>query len=419
MLDLRNIIFKWLSKEDKFTEQCNSIKSTNNTKTSIEACHAPLYHWIDALKGIAMLLVIMIHSGAGKELSGILKVIGSKGNCGVVLFFLISGFLIYKSLYSFFSKTEHSALSSLLWIKQKIIRFAPLFYLATICGVLMGGHKYWLGSKIGISTGNITAHFLFVHGLYPRYCDSIVGVEWYIGVLVIFICIAPLLFKYFNSFSKSLFLFSISLGMAYFVNKYLNTLTPFENKEDMRVYKSFVNSFGFFENFPTLCLGVVLYYANECLKEIKINRILVSYTLLFLSAFFIYGNLHNLNKLFGINWHTLWALPFALLIISQILHTNTIICNKLFQIIGVYSWPIYLFHFCALKLYNRYNFIKLENPIYSWGLKFFVVLFISLLISFILVKFFEKPVIDLLSRKKTIKQLFNCIKHRFSFDKDV
>ena len=46
--------------------------------------------WIDALKGIAICGVVMIHSG-GSNMPSYLGAIGAVGKNGVQLFFLISG----------------------------------------------------------------------------------------------------------------------------------------------------------------------------------------------------------------------------------------------------------------------------------------------------------------------------------------
>lgn len=350
--------------------------------------------WIDALKGIAMILVIMIHTGAGQKLPGVLSLLGKNGWCGVVLFLLISAFLLYKSLHSYFSNATYSLKSIKEWIENRFLRFIPLFYLAVLCGLYLGGNQHWLGSEKGITIGNLVAHLFFVHGFFPRYCDSILGVEWYIGVLAIFICMVPFIFKYVNNFTKSILVFLLSIPMVYYINVYLQSLTPFSNAADESVYSSFVNSFGFFENLPPLLLGIVLYYVYRFLNETEIKSKLMSYTLLLASIVLIYGTLSGRNIIFLTNKHTLWGIVFSLLIISQMLYQDKLVCNRFFQIIGKYSWPIYLFHFYLVGIYRKFLNMEIENSIASWGVEFTFVLVSSLLLSWLLMKFFNKPILD-------------------------
>ena len=55
------------------------------------------YEWIDSLKGISILGVIMIHSGS-MGVGGLVTKIGQYGSSFVQAFFVISAFLIWKSL---------------------------------------------------------------------------------------------------------------------------------------------------------------------------------------------------------------------------------------------------------------------------------------------------------------------------------
>lgn len=143
--------------------------------------------YIDALKGLAILGVTMVHTG-GSSLPGIFGRIGSSGARGVQLFFLISGMLAFSSLANFFPKRDEISFFNIFtWYRKKIIRLIPMYYLAIICSMLTRSWStYWLGNEGHVTIKNLLAHIFFVHGLFPHYTDSILGVDWYLGVLVIF-----------------------------------------------------------------------------------------------------------------------------------------------------------------------------------------------------------------------------------------
>lgn len=379
--------------------------------------HSTTLQWIDAMKGIAMLLVIMTHAGIGKNWSGLLFMTVRNGRYGAVLFFLISAFLLHKSLYSYFDKNTYSFRSITRWIKKKFLRLIPLFYLAIIFGLCWGCCDWWLGNEKEITFGNVISHLFFIHGFFPRYSNSILGVEWYIGVLAMFICLVPLIFKYVNNFSKSIFVFSLSVPIVYHINRFLISLNPFSNKADIRIYNDFVNFNGFFEHLPVLLLGIVLYYVYKHLCEAGTKNKLLSYTLLLCSIFLIYRLLLGMNPLFFVNTHTMWGLTFSLLVISQMIHQNKLVCNKFFQIMGRYSLPIYLFHFYLTRIYKKSHIIKIDNPAYNWLAEFSFTLISSLLLAFVLVKFIDTPLITWLTKDKK-KSLFR-IRKRLPRQTDI
>ena len=159
--------------------------------------------WIDSMKGIAMCGVIMIHSG-GADLPSILGRVGNIGRNGVQVFFLLSAYLTFVSLHKIFERSARICSDRMYhksiifaWWRKKFIKLIPLYYLMIIiCSVFEGGSNYWLGSEGGISFFNILSHVFFIHGLFPHYTDSIIAVEWYLGVLAIFYLLAPMLYIY-------------------------------------------------------------------------------------------------------------------------------------------------------------------------------------------------------------------------------
>lgn len=83
----------------KLNRQFASIRHCNYNNDRIT--------WIDSLKGIAILGVIMIHCG-GSHLPDPLGIVGRFGGAGVELFFVISAFLSYQSLEKVSAKGKNA-----------------------------------------------------------------------------------------------------------------------------------------------------------------------------------------------------------------------------------------------------------------------------------------------------------------------
>ena len=78
---------------------------------------------IDTLRGIAALMVVIVHVSMRLEPSW-LTTIASYGQHGVILFFVISGFIIPYSLFK--SNYTLRAMANFLW--RRILRLNPPYY---------------------------------------------------------------------------------------------------------------------------------------------------------------------------------------------------------------------------------------------------------------------------------------------------
>jgi len=86
---------------------------------------------LDGLRGLAILLVIFIHFGAGVDLPVFFHRLAYMGWTGVDLFFVLSGFLITRILLT--SKNSRHYFKN--FYLRRMLRIFPLYYAALVCGI--------------------------------------------------------------------------------------------------------------------------------------------------------------------------------------------------------------------------------------------------------------------------------------------
>lgn len=351
------------------------------------------YGYINALKGLAILAVTMVHAGGG-YLPGIFGRIGNDGARGVQLFFILSGMLAFGSLERFCgSGRKMTVKTAMRWYGKKLLRLLPLYYLALLISMLTGSWSpHWLGTEGRVTIGNLLAHILMLHGFFPHYTDSVLWIEWYLGCLWIFYLVTPILFRYIDSLEKSL-VFGVA---AYIVMPWMNTvlsvLLPID--DDPHIYCTYLSTFGPPSQFLVYVFGVILYFAVKRIRETKVERpAILSYALLILALIALYGQVNGAASLYRLSRHEMFGLWFSLIVLSQALHSCRIIDNRFFGIIGEYSYGIYLFQFIWLLFYDRY--IRYTGR-FDWTVKYLVSVAALFAIAFLLSRFYERPVVRML-----------------------
>ncbi len=104
----------------------------------------------------------------------------------VSCFFVISGYLIYSS-YDRMKRRENGIKQKVGWIVNRLLRLLPLWYLSIGVHILTHGWSpCWLGTVGKVTLGNIIAHLFFLHGLFPYYTDSLLGVDGMLMSALIF-----------------------------------------------------------------------------------------------------------------------------------------------------------------------------------------------------------------------------------------
>ena len=297
--------------------------------------------WIDSLKGIAICAIVWGHAGGG-NFGSILAPLGKAGAYWVEMFFILTVYLACRSLKS------KPASNSLGWFLQRLWKLTPLYYFMLLLYIVVvpEGANIWLGTSVDkVTIMNTIMHVLYLHSFFPYYANSVMWVEWYLGVMVIYMVILPILCKYIRQRKEA-----VRWGVVFIVISILDTclLSLWNPLKDEYIWNGWVYTYSFILHVPALAVGVLLYYLEDLHLKRKYSRIIcgisiVSYIVLsYLSA---YGETIRFIKIAKTSGFTLVFLFFILGVRKS---DNIIFHNRIWQMIGRNSYGIYLLHFLLI-----------------------------------------------------------------------
>lgn len=362
------------------------------------------YEYIDALRGIAILGVVLFHSSLiTPPNSRIFTLISEQGARGVQLFFIASALTIFMSINSRKNLEEHPITNFYI---RRFFRIAPAFYTAIIFYTLYRGMgpNHWAPN--GIEWWHIALTFLFSHGWHPETINSVVPGGWSIAVEITFYIFAPAIFSKFDNTKKSAALFIFALLISTIISNYS---IPAIFKAYTQEQKYLINSFSFFwfiSQLPVFILGSILFHTTNRFREKDkaAGALLLAFSLYLSCAFLETKTLANL-----LPTHILFGISFFLLALSLHSWPNRMLVNQLTVFTGKLSFSIYLVHFAVIYFIkdNGHELIFFQNKDFELFFIFFLIMSASILISMVTYRFIEKPginfgnkVIDMLNKKR-------------------
>lgn len=316
----------------------------------------PYFKNLDAIRFIAALMVFMGHGIApafnylhlGRFTQQFVTVF-TNGATGVVIFFVLSGFLITYLLLQ--EQEKYQSISLKRFYIRRILRIWPLYYLVILFSFIIIPYLQSLAGSYIPSASHILYYISFLSNFdilnllksQAGYCPLTQNITWSVSIEEQFYLFWPLLFIL---VPKRAWLYAI-IGMIIgsIVYKIMNS-TDF-----MVLY---MHTFSVLVNFGAgglLAYAVVKNAAIRGFFERCSNR---QHILLFLIAFLlVYFNFYLFSFQFGeIVGSVLIAFSFAFIIAAQALtKTNTVfnLGNMSFaQYWGKYTYGIYLIHPIAL-----------------------------------------------------------------------
>ena len=143
------------------------------------------FDYIDALRGYAILMVIAVHvSQAFPDLPNWLSKLLSQGARGVQLFFVTSALTLSMS---WVARSE----SVVDFYTRRLFRIAPMFWLAIVFFLWLGGTGASIYAPDGIGIRHIAMTAMLVHGFWPDTITSVVPGGWSVADEVIFYALFP------------------------------------------------------------------------------------------------------------------------------------------------------------------------------------------------------------------------------------
>lgn len=345
--------------------------------------------YIDALRGIAIIMVIVVHTSQyGLKLThALFDIVIAQGARGVQLFYLASAFTLFLS-YNY--RKEREVHTKRNFFIRRFFRIAPMYYLGIVYYIAQNGlgPRYWLADVDSISIGNIMSNIFFVHGAYPYYITSLVPGGWSITVEMTFYALVPFLVYRINNLRQAINFTLISVLILLVLRFILSDLSLISSA---RLWKEYL--FLYFPNqLPVFGLGIIAYFLiiKKDRKVSVLNIVLLIMVCLAqwgLSDFVLGHMLISLLFLGLVYILSIWEIPLFV--------------NKMTCFMGKISYSSYFVHFAVLYWLNRLgfvNYIEINSQLDSLlnlAIRLALVLTFTSVISYILYLLIEKPFMNL------------------------
>lgn len=333
--------------------------------------------YIDALRGWAILGVLMVHCGQygmNDHLPSVIQTLILNGAHGVQLFYVVSAFTLFLTL----EKRDPDDKST--WVDfymRRFFRIAPMYYLG-ICYFLWQdglGPRYFLGDAPGITPSNIFANILFIHGSNPYWITSVVPGGWSIAVEMMFYGLIPLLFLNIRNIRQAFMFFIAALALRAILQFVFNRISIIESD---RLWQEYLN-FYLPSQLPVFALGIIFYFVVKGNYKISLSPIMI----LLLSLILI-------THLAGIPLlpdHVLFSIGFVCLAVALSKFEFKAFVNPGLVYMGKISYSMYLVHFAVLSGLSKFkavDYISVSNPfdaILNYGIRLVILIILAVAIS--------------------------------------
>lgn len=307
--------------------------------------------FIDALRGIAILGVILTHVASAVEITGPVRYILNLGGFGVQIFFVVSAFTIFLT-YRTSLRVEDAPVRN--FFIKRLLRIVPVFWAGIIIYTLI----YGLDSR-GWQNGPEVWHFItfitLTNVFVPHASSSVVPGGWSISVEVMFYFIVPFLFVTIDNMKKSIIFTTISMAAGalslYYFPRYFSELFGGYSEAREFWYRLPIVQLGCFG------CGMILYFAlsdtniKKFLNRSYTGIIAVLISFMMVSIVIISG---------GVIKQYIISMVALLLGLALSQNPYRIIVNPFMITLGKISFSAYLIHFIIIQMVIKYIPIHMD-----------------------------------------------------------
>jgi len=340
--------------------------------------------YVDGLRGVAILFVILAHLGLGRVIPG---------GFGVSLFFFISGFLITRLLVVEYQQNNKISLKR--FYLRRIFRLYPALLLMTILAVVVLVLFHTRIHFLAI----LSSLFYFANYYYAYFkppaindLDDIFNIAWSLSIEEHFYLVFPVLFYFlYKGGGSLLYLLLIACGAAF---AYRCHLLYYAAEEDAVISLIYVLTETRVDSIIWGCISSLLIHQNQYNWYSNVLR--SKWALIIGVAIVLSPVLFN-NRLFAEAFRfTRQSLAFMFIVPGIGFLAKGAIIRKVFEnfilvYIGKLSYSLYLFHWLAVTLANY--FFDFATPVW-----FIVAIALSTVLSLASYYWVERPFVKL--RKK-------------------
>lgn len=346
--------------------------------------------YIDALRGIAIIGVIVTHAATLTGVQGLARTFTNAAGNGVLLFFVVSACTIFLTLSKARQRETHVFAN---FYTKRFWRLIPVYWLGIVAYTIV----YGLGSRgwrDGPELWHYPLHITLTNLLWPTTPSSVVPGGWSISCEALFYLTVPLWFAVLRGWKSAVALLGAFIVGGYLAVRALRPeLAPLFDGVSERVmgdfwYRSLLNQIGVFG------FGILLFYLTTqgpaqiaWLKRRSVNLIGLAASAVTLIAAAFWPVHLGRPYVYGAGFMALG------LCLSQI--PWSAIVNKVTCWIGQVSYSAYLAHFLILKQVNDILPMALASGFERFAVLMAISLPATLLTAYLGYRYVEQPTTEI------------------------
>lgn len=365
---------------------------------------------LDIMRAIAILLVVFSHTlwivpSAKGFIPDLLKL---GGVLGVEIFFVLSGFLIGKIIYKIFVSHEFNLNKVKYFWVRRWFRTLPNYYLILLLNIIIA---ICLGTEL---PNNLWQYFFFLQNFVwempifftESWSLPIEEFAYIIGPLLLYVLF---LFKLKMNRSKLFGLVTILIILFFNVTKIIYNFNV--GQSDMNFWNANLKAVTIYR-IDAIYIGVFAAYLSMIIPKLwlKSRKLFFVFGVIIFLALNYYITIKNVvietSPLF---WNILYlpintiAIGFGLPLLSNIKSGLKIIRTPI-TTISIISYSMYLLHYSVIMQLLKY-FIP-TNGLSTINISFYIsgYLLLTVLLSYILYRVFEKPMMDVRDKSFIIRK---------------